>query len=257
MIVGVNRATIQRNVLTELYKFLGGPVPSSKTNETRLYGRNVYFVGAHDEGAVRAIQGSTLAIAYVDEITCIPEPFWRMLGSRLSVTGAQLLGTCNPEGKNHWLKKNYIDRASELDLISWHFVLDDNPSLDEKYKENLKKEYQGSHWFSRYIMGEWTNATGCIWDSFDEDNLFFDQMDTPNYYVGSIDYGTINATCCLIGAISPKKWPQIRIEEEYYYDSQKTGRTKSDAEVPRISRSSSVGGDSRRYTLIPLPLLLR
>lgn len=231
MIVGVNRATIQRNVLQELYKFLGAPVPSSKTNETRLYNRNVYFVGAHDEGAVRAIQGSTLAISYVDELTCIPEPFFRMLGSRLSVKGAQLLASCNPDSPQHWAKKNYIDREKELDLIHWHFVLDDNPILDAAYKENLKKEYQGSHWYARFIEGKWTAATGMVFDGFDEDNMFANSMPSPNYYIGAIDYGTINATCCLIAAISPTRWPQIRIEEEYYYDSQKTGRTKSDHEL--------------------------
>ena len=130
MIIGVNRDTIQRNVLLELFKFLGVTPPGTKTTECKIYGRNVYFVGAHDEGSVRRIQGATLAFAYVDEATCIPAPFWRMLLSRLSVKGAQLLASCNPEGPSHYIKKEYLDRAHELDLVSWHFVLDDNPSLD-------------------------------------------------------------------------------------------------------------------------------
>ena len=111
MIVGVNRDSIQRNVIRPIYRLLGFPDPGSKTTEAKLYGRNVYFVGAHDEGAVRRIQGATLAFAYVDEITCIPSPFWRMLLSRLSVPGAQLIGTCNPEAPAHWLKKEYLDRT--------------------------------------------------------------------------------------------------------------------------------------------------
>lgn len=233
MIIGVSRATIQRNVLNELYKFLNMPPPTSKSMEARLYGRNVYFVGANDESCVRSIQGATLSLAYTDELTCIPEPFFRMLGSRLSVKGAQLLATCNPSTPSHWLKKLYIDRANELDLIHWHFTLDDNPSLDEKYKENLKKEYQGTHWHKRYIEGLWAAATGMVFDGFDEDNMFSERMETPNYYVASADYGTINPTCCHIAAISPTRWPQIRIEDEYYYDSQKSGRTKSDAELAK------------------------
>ena len=231
MIVGVNRSTIQRNVLNQLYAFLGFPPPPAKSTETKLYSRNIYFVGAHDESAVRAIQGSTLACAYVDEATCIPEPFWRMLISRLSIEGAQLLATCNPEGPAHFIKKQYIDRKGDLDLVYWNFVLDDNPALPESYKENLKKEYQGSHYYKRLILGEWAASTGAVFDGFDSDNLFIDRMDTPSYYIAAIDYGTINATCCLLAAISPTRWPQIRIEEEYYHDSQKTGRTKSDAEL--------------------------
>lgn len=230
MIIGVNRDTIQRNVLLELYKFLGFPPPSTKTTETKLYGRNIYFVGAHDESSVRRIQGSTLAFAYVDEATCIPSPFWRMLLSRLSITGSQLLATCNPEGPAHWLKKEFIDRAEELDLVHWSFNLDDNPSLDEIYKNNLKKEYTGM-WYKRYILGEWAVSQGLIYDSFDEMNLFTQPFETPNYYIVGIDYGTSNATAAVLCAVSPRKWPQIRVEAEYYYDSVKKGRQKTDAEL--------------------------
>lgn len=229
MIVGVNRDTIQRNVLLELYKFLGFSAPGTKTTETKLYGRNVYFVGAHDEGAVRRIQGSTLAGAYVDEATCIPEPFWNMLLTRLSVKGAQLFATTNPEGPQHWLKKKFIDRANELDLVSWHFVMDDNPSLDPFYVENLKKEFTGS-FYARFILGNWVASQGLIFDSFDDLNVYDKDYPSPNYYVASLDYGTVNPTACHIAAITPKMWPQIRIEEEYYYDSRKSGRSKTDAE---------------------------
>lgn len=230
MIIGVNRDTIQRNVLLELYKFLGFSPPSTKTTETKLYGRNIYFVGAHDESAVRRIQGSTLAIAYVDEATCIPQPFWRMLLSRLSLEGSQLLATCNPEGPAHWLKKEFIDRANFLDLIHWHFVLDDNPSLPEKYKSDLKNEYQGM-WYKRYILGEWAVAQGLIYDGYDNDNVYDKPMPPANYYIVGIDYGTSNATAAVLCAISPKTWPQIRVEEEYYYDSVQKGKQKTDAEL--------------------------
>jgi PBSX family phage terminase large subunit len=230
MIIGVNRDSVQRNVLIELYKFLGWTAPSSKSTETKMYGRNIYFVGAFDESSVRRIQGSTLSFAYVDEATNIPEPFWTMLLSRLSVKGAQLLATCNPNAPQHWLKKNYIDRAKELDLVTWHFTLDDNPSLDPIYVENLKKEYTGA-WHARYILGEWAVAQGLVFDSFDHLNVFDKDYDSPNFYVASLDYGTVNPTACHIAAVSPKQWPQIRIEKEYYYDSRKTGRSKTDSEL--------------------------
>ena len=230
MIIGVNRETIQRNVLHEMYRLLGFPVPSSKSTETKLYGRNIYFVGAHDESSVRRIQGSTLALAYVDEATCIPAPFWRMLLSRLSIEGAQLLASCNPEGPAHWLKKEYIDREHELDLIHWDFQLDDNPSLAAKYKEDLKKEYTGM-WYKRYILGEWAVAHGLIYDSYDQLNEYEQVKHNPNYRIIGIDYGTSNATAAVMGAISPRHWPQICIEKEYYYDSAAKGRSKTDAEL--------------------------
>lgn len=230
MIIGVNRGSIQRNILTTLYKILGFPCPSPMSNKAELYGRNVYFVGAPDVSAVTTIQGSTLATAYVDECTCIPEPFWKMLETRLSIPGAQLFATCNPEGPSHWLKKQYLDRSEIHDLIYWQFNLDDNPVLDEAYKKAIKASFSGV-FYKRFILGEWALATGAIFDSWCDLNVYDKSYPAPSFYCAGLDYGTVNPTACHIAAISPNQWPQIRIEKEYYFDSAKHGRSKTDREL--------------------------
>jgi PBSX family phage terminase large subunit len=229
MIIGVNRTSIQRNILTHLYRRLGFPCPTEKAQMSRLYGRDVWFVGAPDVSAVSTIQGSTLALAYVDEATNLPEPFWKMLESRLRVPGAKLLATCNPEGPAHWLKKDYIDKSG-LDLICWNFSLEDNPTLDDKYKQQLKASYSGM-WYNRYILGEWALAHGAIYDNYDKDNEYENPFPAPTYCIVGVDYGTTNATAAVLCAVTPNKWPQIRVEAEYYYDSAKKGRSKTDQEL--------------------------
>ncbi len=230
MIIGVNRSTIHRNVLTHLYKQLGFPCPSPMCNKTQLYGRDVYFVGAPDVSAVTTIQGSTLALAYVDEAVCVPEPFWKMLETRLSVPGAKLLATANPGSPSHWLKKQYIDRQDIHDLVYWNFHLDDNPVLDETYKNAIKSSFTGV-WHKRFIQGLWCQATGAIYPDFDNDNIYIHPQTNPNYYLVGIDYGTTNATAAVLCALTPKMWPQLRVEAEYYYDSAISGRPKTDAEL--------------------------
>ena len=232
MIIGVNRSTIHRNILTHLYRQLGFPCPSPMCNKTQLYGRDVYFVGAPDVSAVTTIQGSTLALAYVDEAVCIPEPFWKMLETRLSVHGANLLATANSGAPSHWLKKQYLDRKDIHDLISWDFYLDDNPVLDEAYKNAIKSSFTGV-WHKRFIQGLWCQATGAIYPDFDNDNIYTHPMSNPRYYVVGLDYGTTNATAAVLCAVDPTKWPQLRVEKEYYYDSAVTGRPKTDAELVR------------------------
>lgn len=231
MIIGVNRTSIQRNILVHLYRQLGFPCPTEKSQMAKLYGRNVWFVGAPDVSAVSTIQGSTLALAYVDEATNVPEPFWRMLESRLSVPGAKLLATTNPDGPAHWLKKDFLDRKG-LDLVSWSFNLDDNPSLDETFKQQLKASYTGL-WFNRYVLGEWALAHGAIYDCYDHTNEYENPFPAPSYYIVGVDYGTTNATAAVLLAVTPNKWPQIRVEAEYYYDSAKKGRSKTDEELVR------------------------
>ncbi len=229
MVIGVNRTSIQRNILTHMYRQMLFPCPTEKAQKDTIYGRVIWFVGAPDVSAVSTIQGSTLALAYVDEATCLPEPFWKMLESRMSVPGAKILATCNPEGPAHWLKKDYIDNK-ELDLKHWQFNLDDNPILDEKFKHDIKASYTGM-WYKRYILGEWTLATGAIYDTYDNNNEYEQPYQTPNYYIVGIDYGTTNATAAVLIGVTPNRWPQLHVEAEYYYDSAKMGRAKTDAEL--------------------------
>lgn len=229
MICGVSRGTIQRNIVKDLYNMLGWPMPTENRTSVSMYGRNIHLIGAKDERAVSVIQGSTLAFAYVDELPKIPKPFFKMLQSRCSVKGAQILATGNPEGPRHWVKSEYLDNP-EIDQKHFKFVLEDNPSLDEKFKQDIRKEYTGV-WFKRFILGEWAAAEGLIYDSFDDHNLYEGSHHTPAYYIAGIDYGTSNATCCLLAAIYPKQFPKVRIVKEYYYDSRVTGRCKTDSEL--------------------------
>lgn len=229
MICGVSRATIQRNIISDMYKILGwGAPPEQKTN-VKIYGRTIHFVGAKDERAVAGIYGATLAFAYVDELPKIPKPFFIMLQSRCSIAGAQMICTGNPEGPRHWVKTDYLDNK-KIDLKQFKFLLEDNPSLDEKYKENIQKEYTGV-WYKRLILGEWAAADGLIYDSFDDVNMYEGNHQGPPYYVAGIDYGTSNATCCLLAAVYPNGYPKIKIVQEYYYDSRVTGRCKTDSEL--------------------------
>jgi PBSX family phage terminase large subunit len=155
-----------------------------------------------------------------------------MLLSRLSVAGAKFFGTTNPDSPYHWLKVNYLDRAGELDLRSWHFSLEDNLNLDPAYVEALKKEYVGL-WYKRFILGLWVLAEGAIYDMWDdEENLFDDETAPPGLkYIArrfiSIDYGTANPMVFLDIWDDGKTAWQV---DEYYYDSRKTGRQKTDAQ---------------------------
>jgi PBSX family phage terminase large subunit len=232
LITGVSRTTIQHNVLSLLYKNLGFPLPSPKCMQTRLYGKDVYFKGVHDQGAVKDIQGMTLSLAYCDEIVTMPQNVWNMLIGRLRIPKAKLLATCNPEGPAHWFKKEIIDQAQEKEVKFWTFLMEDNPSLTADYVERMKKMYTGM-WYKRYILGEWAVAHGLIYDAFDQENLYEHPQDNPNYYVVGVDYGTSNATAAVLCGVRPNRWPQITVEKEYYYDSVKQGRQKTDDELAK------------------------
>ena len=228
MIVGPTRDSIQRNVISEMCDLLSIPPPTPKSATMSLFGRTIHLVGASDERAQRRIQGSTLALAYTDEITLLPQNFFRMLLSRLSVTGAQLFGTTNPDSPFHWLKTDFLDKPG-LEISRFKFTLDDNPSLSQTYVDALKREYQGL-WYQRYIEGHWVLADGTVYDFFDEQKHLIEIPPRPLSYIVGVDYGTVNPTVFLLVGINPQTWPNVWVEREYYYDSRKEMRQKTDSE---------------------------
>lgn len=191
LMVGKTERTLKRNIIDPLIEWLGPKRCRyiQGAGELWILGRRIYVVGANDERAQDKIRGLTLAGAYVDEVSLLPESFWVMLLTRLSVEGAQLIGTTNPDGPTHWLMRadepaaGYLLRASlwidhdgqhhgptdgvtPLDLHRFSFRLDDNPTLPQAYKEALSKEFTGV-WHARLIKGLWVVADGVIWSEFD------------------------------------------------------------------------------------------
>ena len=232
LMVGKTERTLKRNILDVLEQMVGPRYFKYNlgSGEATLFGRRIYLVGANDMRSEGKIRGLTLAGAYGDEITLWPESFFTMLLSRLSVPGARFIGTTNPDSPYHWLMRNYLRRANELDLKSWHFSLEDNPNLDPKYVEALKREYTGL-WYKRYILGQWVLAEGIVYDMFDPQKHVVPTVDRPytQYYV-SIDYGVQNPTTFGLWGLYKGVWYKVK---EYHYDGRGSGRQKDNEEYYR------------------------
>lgn len=258
IILGKSRDTIKRNVLYPLRHLLGERFRFYLGRaEATLYNRIIHIVGCNDERAAHKIQGSTLAGAYVDEIATIPEEVFQMLKSRLSLPGAQMFGTTNPDSPFHWLKKNFIDKAGELDIKYWNFRLEDNPSLDPLFVTNIKKEYVGL-WYQRYIEGEWVLAEGTIFDFFDKQKHVMDfPPGAAEYYVCGVDYGTTNPTAFSLIGYSSKTFPNRWLEKEYYWDSKIKLRQKTDTEYAEDLKKFLQGYNVRTIYIDPSAVSFR
>lgn len=194
--------TLKRNCLILLEELVGSgnfkfSIPAK---EGYLFGRRVLFEGANDARSESKIRGMTLQGAYCDELTQFPEDFFAMLLSRLRVPGAKLFATTNPDTPNHWLMRNYIGRAEEIDFLDVKFTIDDNTTLPADYVENIKKEYVGV-FYDRFILGKWVIAEGLVYPNFDKTKHvtsktpWMDGNGNPRrgtiFYI-SIDYGVLN-----------------------------------------------------------------
>jgi PBSX family phage terminase large subunit len=245
LMTGVSKDTVYDNVLNDLFDTIGednyeynrqsGDLTVKwKTGRGIEHRRRIKVCGAKDEGSEKFIRGKTLAGAYCDELTMMPERFFKQLINRLSIPGARLYATTNPDSPEHYLYKEYLsdERKIESGLVCrMHFNLDDNPNLSEEYKRNVTSSYSGM-FYQRMILGEWVLAEGIIYDMWKDDMIFTDK-DWNNTLASTCD----RFIACDYGTKNPQVYLDIRddgdiiyVLKEYYWDSRKKQRQKTDAE---------------------------
>ena len=96
-------------------------------------------------------------------MTTWADEVFQMLKSRLRCPHSAFDGTANPASPSHFLKK-FID--SDADVFCQVSTIDDNPFLPAEFVAQLKKEYAGTVYYARFILGLWCAAEGIIYRAF-------------------------------------------------------------------------------------------
>jgi PBSX family phage terminase large subunit len=133
----------------------------TKGNNTQYF----YVFGGKDEASYQTVQGITAAGAFLDEVVLMPESFVNQVLARCSVPKSKFWFSCNPEGPDHWFYKEWILKAQEKNCDYLHFTMNDNPSLDANIIKRYEHMYDGV-FYQRYILGQWVQAEGIIYDKF-------------------------------------------------------------------------------------------
>ena len=208
---------------------------SKGKRELYFAGKTISTLGASNEGAIGQIQGKTFSLVYCDEMTLYPENIIDMIDTRLSNPHSMGFASMNPSHPGHRLKQ-WIDKAKEDDsnYYALHFSLDDNPYLDQTYKDRIAHSLTGL-FYKRNYLGLWCLAEGAIFDFFDRDIYVLNRPPrAAEYYIAGIDYGTANAFACVVVGISTGRYDRTGVcrwvEDEYYFDSKKQGKQKTNSE---------------------------
>ncbi|WP_371538401.1 PBSX family phage terminase large subunit [Streptomyces sp. NBC_00466] len=199
-----------------------------------ILGRRVHVLGANDSKAEGKLRGITLAGAYLDEATLVSKEFFDQLVGRMSVEGAKLFTTTNPDNPAHWLMRDWLSNPS-TPVRRWHFTVDDNPFLPAQYVADIKAMYTGLY-YRRFVLGEWVAAEGAVFDMWDPDVHVVDFMPQMHRWVSlGIDYGASNPTAgVLLGLGNDKRMYAV---SEYRYDGRQQRRTQTQSETSQALRT--------------------
>lgn len=225
VILGVTKSTIERNILEPMRNIWGSDLVGeiNSQNICYLFGERVYCLGAEKISQVSKLRGASIKYVYGDEVADWNQEVFDMLKSRLDKPYSCFDGALNPQGPNHWLK-TFIDNP-DFDIYCQKYTIFDNPFLPKEFVENLCKEYEGTVYYLRYILGEWALAEGLVYN-FQEEYITDKQTPGAEYYI-SIDYGTLNPFSAGLWSVTGNKAVRIK---EYYYDGRNKKKQLTDEE---------------------------
>ena len=232
-VCGKTIGSLRRNVLSEILpklEALGATCQEKRTENLvilKLWGREnrFYTFGGRDESSASLIQGITFAGILLDETALMPRSFVEQACARCSVAGSRLWFNCNPEGPEHWFYKTWILEAEKRNCLRLQFTMEDNPSLTEGIRERYRRLYTGV-FYQRYILGQWVQAEGRVYDFFTPDMLRSAPEDCQDWYI-SCDYGTVNPTSMGLWGRKGESWYRVA---EFYFDSRREKRQMTDGE---------------------------
>lgn len=167
VLLGNTKGTLQRNVIDPLIDIYGEDLvtPIGSDNTARLFGEKCYCLGADTKAHVNKLRGASIKYCYGDEMTTWEQEVFEMLKSRLDKPYSRFDGTCNPTDPDNYVKK-FME--SDADVFSQGYTIDDNPFLDARVKDSMKREHKGI-FYDRYILGRWVRAEGLIYPWFGDE----------------------------------------------------------------------------------------
>lgn len=164
-IVGVSKETITRNIIEPLQEIYGNKAITdiNSKNVSNMFGERVYCLGADNVGRVAKFRGARVKYLYIDEAYDINKEVFELLKSRLSFEYSVCDFAGNPQTPTHYVEE-FIN--SNIDIYVQRYTIFDNPFLPKIYVDNLCKEYEGTVYYNRYILGQPCNAEGLIYTKF-------------------------------------------------------------------------------------------
>ncbi len=135
-------------------------------------------------------------------------------GRQAAALDPLVLWDLNPCGPHHRIYSDYIDAYKQGYVGGYqyqHFTIDDNLSISEQRKEEIKSQYNPeSVWYRRDILGERCTAEGLIYPLFADDPQRYevphDALPAFKYITVGVDFGGNKSAYAFVATGLTEDW---------------------------------------------------
>lgn len=193
ILAGYSSNSIYTNVIASVENEFGIELKADRHGHYHLFGIDIVPVYTGNKRGVGAIRGATAYSAYIDEGSLADQSVFQEILQRCSVDGSRIIVTTNPGSPIHYLKTDYMDKASnpKTRIKAFNFTIDDNTFLPNEYVEALKAQTPSGMFTDRSIYGLWVSGDGIVYQDFDKSKMVIPVSQIPDdlhVYCG-VDWG--------------------------------------------------------------------
>lgn len=191
ILAGSDLGSLQRNVLIELTNKYDIEFKLDKHNRFVLFGVQICCFGHSKINDLGRIRGMTAFGAYINEGTMANKEVLYEIKSRCSGEGARIIMDTNPDSPEHYIKKDFIDKADGKTIKEFQWKLTDNTFLTQRYIDNIVATTPSGMFTDRDIKGFWVTPEGIVYSDFNEKIHYIDTIEGINFvkYIAGVDWG--------------------------------------------------------------------
>lgn len=218
ILAGASSDSINKNVIISCENQFGINFKLDRHGHYNLFGVDITPVSTKTLGGLAGARGFTSYGAYVNEATLGVEPVFQEIQQRCSIDGARIIVDTNPDNPEHWFKKDYLDNnKKKARMIQFHFTIDDNTHLSQRYIEGIKARTPTGMYYDRAILGLWVTGEGAVYKDFDERKMMVAKLPPMKKYIAGVDWGYQHfGSIVVFGIDSQDKWYLVEEHTEQY-----------------------------------------
>ena len=218
ILAGASSDSINKNVIISCENQFGINFKLDRHGHYKLFGVDITPVSTKTLGGLAGARGFTSYGAYVNEATLGVEPVFQEIQQRCSIDGARIIVDTNPDNPEHWFKKDYLDNnKKKARMIQFHFTIDDNTHLSQRYIEGIKARTPSGMYYDRSILGLWVTGEGAVYKDFDERKMMVAKLPPMKKYIAGVDWGYQHfGSIVVFGIDGQGKWYLVEEHTEQY-----------------------------------------